>query len=127
MGRAECFRQTRRLLAEEQPAALPEPGLTVILGGLGGGQPQVVRRLRVLPEEIVQALIVEYPDQVPVIQAGALHRPVRDVEAQRADQMQIAAGGRTGAGNIPAVLGDFRLNQNNMHHLSIAPFGTCLT
>ena len=29
------------LLTEEQPAAIPEPGLSVVPGGLGGGQPQV--------------------------------------------------------------------------------------
>ena len=51
VGQAERLRQARRLLAEKQPAPLPEPGLAVVLGGLGGGQPQVCGRLRVLPEQ----------------------------------------------------------------------------
>ena len=41
--------------------------------------------------------------------------------------MQVAAGGGTGAGDIPAVLGNFRLNQNNMHHFPVPPFGLRLT
>ena len=45
VGQAERLRQARRLLAEKQPAPLPEPGLAVVLRGLGGGQPQVLRRL----------------------------------------------------------------------------------
>ena len=55
VGQAERLRQARRLLAEKQPAPLPEPGLAVVLGGLGGGQPQVLRRLRAPPEEILQS------------------------------------------------------------------------
>ena len=50
--------QTGGLLAEEQPAVRGETGLLIGAGGLGGGEPQIVQRLRVTDEQFVQIFIV---------------------------------------------------------------------
>ena len=49
--KAERLGQPRRLLAEEEPAVTRQVGLTVVLRGLGGGEPEVLLRFRVLREE----------------------------------------------------------------------------
>ena len=121
VGRAERLRQPRRLLAEEQPAVRRKPGLRVVLRGLGGGQPQVCGRLRVLPEQIVQPVVVPHRHQMPVVQPRPLHGAVRDVEAQRPHQMQGAPRGGAGAGDVAAVLGDLRLDQYDMQHKRTSP------
>jgi hypothetical protein len=53
---------------------------------------------------------------VPVIQTGPADGFFGDVKAQGPDQMESGTGGGTGAGDIAAVLGDFRLYQNNIQH-----------
>ena len=52
---------------------------------------------------------------MPVVQPGPLDGPVGDVEAQRADEVQAAAGG-AGAGDVAAVLRYLRLYQYDMQH-----------
>ena len=54
--------------------------------------------------------------QMPVVQPGPLDGPVGDVEAQRADEVQAAAGGGAGAGDVAAVLRYLRLYQYDMQH-----------
>ena len=60
---------------------------------------------------------------MPIIQTGPLHGPVTDVEAQRAHQMQAAAGGGTGPGDVAGVHGDLRFHKNDIQHgfLHLAP------
>jgi hypothetical protein len=47
---------------------------------------------------------------MPVVQTGAFDGFIRNVEAQRADQMESAAGSGAGSGHISAVLRDLRLH-----------------
>ena len=54
--------------------------------------------------------------KMPVIQSCPFQRLVRNVKAQGTDQMERAAGGGAGTGNISAVAGDLRLDQNDMQH-----------
>ena len=122
MGLAEVLRQPRRLLAEKQPAVRRESGLRVILRSLGGGQPQIGQRFGMLAEQIVQPVVVPHLHQMPVVQTGPLHSPVGNIKAQRADQMQTAAGGGAGAGDVAAVLWDLRLHQHNVQHDFSTPF-----
>jgi hypothetical protein len=52
----------------------------------------------------------------PVIQSGPANRFLADVEAQRLNQMEAAAGSGAGAGNIAAVLRDLRFYKHNIQH-----------
>ena len=47
---------------------------------------------------------------------GSSNRLFRDVKPQGADQMQPAAGGGAGAGNVAAVLGNLRFYQYDVQH-----------
>jgi hypothetical protein len=58
---------------------------------------------------------------MPVVQSRPFHCPVGNVETQRADQMEAGAGSGAGAGDVSAVLRDFRLHQNDIYH-SLASF-----
>ena len=57
---------------------------------------------------------------MPVIHTTAFHIPpdrvLGDVKPQGADQMQAAAGGGAGPGDIAAVLRNFRLHQYDIEH-----------
>ena len=116
VGHAEVLRQARRLLAEHQPAVRGEPGLGVVPGRFGGGQPHILRRLGIAAEKIVQPVVVVHVHQMPVVQPSPLDGTVRDVEAQGADQVKAAAGGGAGAGDVAAILGYFRFYQHDMQH-----------
>ena len=118
---AKGLRQPRRFLAEKQPAVRGELGPGIVPRRLGGGKPQVVLCLRVQGEQCLQAFIVAHPDQVPVVQTRPAHGALGYVKAQGADQMQPAAGGGAGAGDIAAVLRDLRLDEDDVQH-GTAPF-----
>jgi hypothetical protein len=106
--------QARSLLAEKQPAAFPELCVGVILGRFGRGKPQVWSRIA--GEKIVQAWINREVYHRPVVQPGPFDRLLTDVEAQRLNEVQSAAGSRAGAGDISGVLGDLRFYQYNIYH-----------
>ena len=74
-----------------------------------------------LGEESGEALVVKDLHQMPVVETRPLHGLLRDVEAQGADQVQLAAGGGAGAGDIAAVLWDLRLHQYDMKHRQLSP------
>ena len=114
MGLAEPLGQAGGLLAEEEPAALPKGGLGVVLGRLGGGQPKV--RDVVFVEQVLQIIIDPQIHHVPIIQARPLHGPVADVEPQGAHQVQAAAGGGAGAGDVAGVHGNFRFHQDDIQY-----------
>jgi len=120
--KAERLGQPRRLLAEEEPAVTRQVGLTVILRGLGGGEPEVLLRFRVLREERGQIFIVAHGDEVPVIQPRALDGAVGNIEAERADEVEVAAGCGTGARDIPAILRNFRFYEYDMDHFAAPSF-----
>ena len=98
MGLPEPQGQAGGFLAEKEPASVPKLGLGVIPRCLGGGQPKV--RNLVFVKEVLYAIIDAQVHHVPIIQPRPLHCPVADVKAQGADQMQTAAGGGAGAGDI---------------------------
>ncbi len=54
---------------------------------------------------------------MPIVQSRPAHRLFTDVKAQGADEVQPAAGGGTGAGDIAAVLGNFRFDQYDIQHV----------
>jgi hypothetical protein len=108
------LRQACSLLAKEKPAAIPELGVGVVLGCLGSGEPQVWSRIA--GEKIIQAGIDRQIHHGPVIQAGAFDRFLTDVEAQRLNEVQPAARGGAGPGDISAVLGDLRFYQYDVYH-----------
>jgi len=60
---------------------------------------------------------------MPVVQPRPADGLLRDIEPQGADQMEAAAGGRAGAGDIAAVLGDLRLHQHDIEHKTTLLFG----
>ena len=64
-----------------------------------------------LGKKLLQSVVDPQVHHGPVIQPGPAHRLLTDVEPQRADQVEAAAGGGAGPGNVPAVLGDLRLYQ----------------
>ena len=75
-----------------------------------------------LCKEVAQIFVVKDLHQMPVVQSGPLNRPVGNVESQRPHQMQAAACGGAGAGDIAAVLGDLRLHQHNIQHRYVPLF-----
>ena len=111
---SQLLGQSGGLLAEHEPAALPEPGLGVVPWGLGGRQPQV--RAGVDGKEVVQAVVDAQVHHAPVVQPRPADGLLADVEAQRLHQMEAAAGGGAGAGNVAGILRDLRLNQHNIQH-----------
>ncbi|MPN20566.1 hypothetical protein SDC9_167945 [bioreactor metagenome] len=108
MLRPEGRGQAGGLFSEEEPAARPEGGLRIAPGGLGGCQPQI--RRRVAGKEILQAFVNRKVHHGPIVKTGSLDRLVTDIKAQRLYQMEPAAGGGTGSGDIAGIHGDFRLN-----------------
>ena len=66
--------------------------------------------------EVLEIVVYAHIDQMPVIQPGAAHGPLGDIEAQRPDEMQHGAGCGAGAGNIAGVLRDLRRNKDNVQH-----------
>ena len=110
----KILRQTLGLLAEEQVAPILELCFGIAPGGLGGQTPHLAHF--VLREEVLQIFVVSDIYQIPVIQTGPLDGLFRDVKTQRADQMQVAPGSRTGACDVTAVLRNLRLHQNDIEH-----------
>jgi hypothetical protein len=54
---------------------------------------------------------------MPIVQARSADGLLGNIKPQRPDQMQPRSGSGTGAGNIAAVLRDFRLDQYDIQHL----------
>ena len=54
---------------------------------------------------------------MPIVQSRPAYRLFTDVKAQGADEVQPTAGGGTGAGDIAAVLGNFRFDQYDIQHV----------
>ena len=114
MVKAQRLGQAGRFLAKQEKASVPEGGLGILPGGLGGGQPQV--GVGVALKESVQRGVDRDVHHVPVVQSGPLDGLFRNIKAQGFDQVQAAAGGGTGAGNVAAVLRDLRFYQNDVEH-----------
>jgi hypothetical protein len=87
----------------------------------GGGEPALLRRLRVPGQKLRQVGVLENLHQMPVVQPRPAHRPLRNVEAQGADQVEAAAGGRAGAGDVAAVLRDLRFHEHDVQHMGQSP------
>lgn len=102
------------LLAEEEPAAILKLGLMIAPGGLGGGQPELADVVAL--EHFLQTVIDGEVNHVPIIQAGAFHGAVADIEAQGFYEMQAAAGGGAGAGDVAGIHGDLRLHKHDIEH-----------
>ena len=100
--------QSRRLLAEHQPAIGGELRLGVISRCLCGCQPQV--DIGVLCEKVIQIFIHMNIHHVPVIQTRPFYRLVTDVKTQGFDQMQTASGGGAGTRDIAGIHWDLRLH-----------------
>ena len=66
---------------------------------------------------MVQAVIYLEIHHGPVVQPRPAHRPVADVEAQGPDQVEAAAGGGAGPGDIAGILRDLRFDQYDVQHL----------
>ena len=114
MGLEERLRQALRLPAEEQVAP-------VVIGDIAVGARRLCREQPLLDNvvfriEVLEIVVYAHIDQMPVIQPGAAHGPLGDIEAQRPDEMQHGAGCGAGAGNIAGVLRDLRRNKDNVQH-----------
>ena len=100
------------LFAEKQPASILKMGAGVVLGGFGGGQPQV--GVGVFRKKVVQAVVHMQVHHGPVVQPRPFDRLFADVEAQGLNEMEAAPGGGAGAGDVAAVLRDLRFHQYNV-------------
>ena len=114
MGFQKCFRQSFGFLAEEQVASVFEICLGVAPGRFRGQTPHLP--YFVTGEKVIQIFVISDLDQVPVIQSGASDSFLRNVKAQGSDQVQMAAGGSAGTGNIAAILRNLRFDQNDVQH-----------
>jgi hypothetical protein len=108
------LRKTLGPFSEEKVASVFIGSFRVGTGSLCGKAPHLLYFISM--KEIVQVFIVDDFHQIPVVQTGTLHSLLGNVEAQRANQMQSAAGGGTGAGDITAVLWNLRFHQYNIEH-----------
>ena len=63
---------------------------------------------------------------MPVVEPGALHGLVRNVEAERLDEVQPRTGRGAGARDVAAILRDLRLNEHDIQHGTIPPFSESL-
>ena len=95
--------------------------LGVALRGFGAEAPHLLNII--LFKEFAQILVVPNLQLIPIVQAGPADRLFRDIKPQRTDQMQPGTYSGTGSGNIAAVLGNFRLHQDDIEHTShLEPF-----
>ena len=85
---------------------------------LGG---KIKKRALVPGKKVLQTVVIGNVQKMPVIQSGPADSLLRDVEPQGAHQVEPAAGGGAGAGDIPAVLGDLRFDQDNVQHRMASP------
>ena len=115
MGVEEILRQAPGLLAEKEKALVGVIHFRVGPGRFRGEQPHLTDP--VPGEEVLQVFVDPNIQQLPVVQPGPLELPVGDLKAQGLDQMQAAAGGGAGAGDVAGVLGDLRLHQYDVEHI----------
>lgn len=94
--------QTLCLLAEKEIAAVGKPSLRICSRSLGGEAEEL--RIRMLFEEIVKPVVVEYVKAVPVVETGSFQLCIVDGKSERTDQMQCGARGGTGARDVAGVL-----------------------
>ena len=101
--------KTFGLLAEKQVAAIGEFYIRITPGRFGGKAPKFLDI--VFGKKVIQVIIDPHIHKMPVVQSCPADSFFGNVKTQGADQMQHSAGGGTGAGNVTAVLGDFRFMQ----------------
>lgn len=106
--------QTLRFTAEKEEAAVVVVRLGIAARRFGGKQPHLLDVIH--GKKFRKVFINPHIDQMPVVQSRALDGAVRDVEAQRLDQMQHRAGRGTGTGDIAGVLRDLRRDENDVQH-----------
>ena len=110
----QVFGQALRLLAEHQIAAVRIVCLVILPRRLCRKEAEAADV--VFREKVVEVFIDAHIDQIPVVQPRTLDRLVRNIKAERLDQMQDAAGGGAGAGDVARVGRDLRLVQYDMQH-----------
>ena len=110
----KCFRQTLGLLTEDQVAVGGKPRRGIRAGRLGGEEPEVLRAGT--GEEILPAFIDLHVHQMPVVESRTLDSLVRNIKPQGLDEMEHAAGGGTGTGDIPSVGRNLRFHEHNVQH-----------
>ena len=108
----KIFRQPLGLFAEEQVAILGKFRFRIAPRCFCGKTPHLL--YIVLLKEVIQIFIIPDFHHMPIVQTRAFYSFIRNVKAQRTDQVQTAAGGGTGTGDISAVLRDLRFHQNNI-------------
>ena len=84
MGFSKVFGQARGLLAEKQPAAVPELRRRIGVGRFRGGEPDIPG-VWVPTKKVVQILVIEDLHQMPVIQSRPFDGPFRDIKPQGTD------------------------------------------
>ena len=113
---AERLRQARGLISENEPAAVLEFRLAVVLRSLGRGEPAVRGGLGVLFKEVGEVFVGADLDQMPVVQPRARDGAVGNVDPVGLDVMQMRPRRRSGARDIAAVLRDLRLHEHDIEH-----------
>ena len=84
---------------------------------LGAGETVTETARRALGHERLPRSEFDQPDMLPVIEAGALHALVRNLEAERVDQHQLHIERHTGAPHRAGVAGDLGLDEDDGGHL----------
>ena len=102
----ELLRQPGGFLPEEQVAAVGVGDVRVAALGLGGEKEKAAL---VFFEKFGKAFIGGKREIGPVVQPGVAQLFVFQLKAHGPHQVQGRAGDGAGAGDIPRVLGDFRL------------------
>jgi hypothetical protein len=113
MGFQKVFGKTLGLFSEEEVTSVGVACFRIGPGGFGRQAPHLADI--VFGEEIIQIIVVAHIYHVPVIQTSPSNGFFRDVETERTDQVQGAAGGCAGPGNVAAVLRNLGLYQNDIY------------
>lgn len=113
------FRKPLRLLAEHKKIPFPVRDVAVRVFCFCRKKPKTP--VGKTGKDILDAVIIRNVDKMPVIQSRPFQIFVRNLESERADEMQSASRRRASAHDIAGVLRDLRLYQNDIEHALIPP------
>ena len=113
----QVFRQAARLAAKDEKITILIRRLVIAARRLCARK--VHPRIRMLAEKFAEVWVSVVGHQIPIVQPGALQVFVAQRKAQRLNQMQRCACRGAGARDIARVLRDFRVEQHDVHHLSL--------
>lgn len=104
--------EARALFAEEEGVAGAEVGVEV--APLGDGAEEAEASSGIFVAKMGEIEVLMEVDEVPVVNAGAPDAVLVDAEAEAPDEVEAALGGRGEARDVPGVLGDLGIHEDDV-------------